>query len=171
MTEERRTDGETRGRLDYLHDDIKDIKTFIARVTDKFDDHSQDNHRQFSEVNSVVTRLASTVEMQQNSISELRETSKNQMETQTRLLNQFMVIESHKQHIDEIRNDIRDLRADINDVKQLETKMASYWKTLTVVAAIIAFAVSTGISIYSNVKPEAPTKTSSITKYIDRTVS
>ncbi len=179
MTEERRQDPETRERVSKLeffseriHEDFDKIQNNCIKCNDSYADHLEQNNKSFSDINQTLTKLTAALESTHSSISDLKDTSKNLVDTQQKLLAQFSLIELHNKQLEKIQDDTEHLKEEIASLKSMEASAKASWKTLTIVATIVAFLVSTAISIASfqlgSSSTEKSTKTSSITKYIDQ---
>lgn len=174
MTEERRHDCEQRDRIsrlemtaEQIHSDLERIHTDFEKMTTSYEKHMDQNNTSFQEVSKTLATVTAALEAQRGQIADLKDVSRNLVDTQTKLLNQFSLIDMHNKMLEKIQEETDQLKEQIQSLKSLEAGARASWKTIMTVASIIAFLISTAISIgaFTLGKSES-TKVSTITEYI-----
>ncbi len=112
--------------LNYVH--LEKLVTKIAETVDK-------TLEQNVSLRETVNQLATAVESN-------RQTTKDQCEVQTKLLDKINLIDIHNGHIEQIKIEQKDLKTQMATLTSLVDQGKGSWTTITIICGVITFGVS-----------------------------
>ena len=169
-TTERRVDQDSRDRvvkietiIESIHQDFSRMHADINRMSDSFAKHTDSNNQSFSDVNTALVKLTANMEILGATVKDQKDMAKSMIDTQSKLFAQFQKIDSHNKEIEEVKDEQKAIKLELAELKTMEARIQGSWKTLTIVASVIAFLVSTAISVGAfQMGKSSSTKTSAI---------
>lgn len=169
-TQERRVDQDSRDRvvkletiIESVHRDFQQMHADISKMSDSFAKHTDSNNQSFAEVNNALVKMTANMEILGATVKDQKEIAKDMIDNQTKLFAQFQKIDNHNKEIDDLKDELKAQSKEIENLKTMETRIQASWKTLTIVASVIAFIVSTAISIGAfQIGKSSSTKTSMV---------
>jgi hypothetical protein len=121
-------------------EDLRTVNQRIERMSDVTSRHLEKNNESFAEVGKSLALLASTV-------TDLKDTTKHLIEGQQKILGQISIIDNQNKQLEAVNAEVKIIKARVDLLATLETRLMASWKVFTVIASIVAFVISTSISV------------------------
>lgn len=130
-----------------ISEELKKIQEHNSKFIDQYSNHLEQNNISFNEVGKTLIGLTAALETTRSSISDLKDTTKSLVEIQNQLLNQMNIVDTQTKNMDSLYSEVSVLKSKIDLLEKLEAKLQGSWKAFATGISILAFVISTAVSI------------------------